>query len=63
MRSSSDWEAATIPDATVLGVTLITRAARDGVLVPGGKYSRSPSSSEPMARWEDGAIDFEHPRV
>ena len=31
VRSSSDWEAVTTPDATFLGVALVARAARDGV--------------------------------
>ena len=35
VRSSSDWEAVTTPDATVLGVALGARAARKGVEVPG----------------------------
>ena len=33
--SSSDWEAATTPDATFLGVALGARAAREGVEVSG----------------------------
>ena len=36
VRSSSDWEAVTTPDATILGVALGARAAREGVEVPGG---------------------------
>ena len=40
VRSSSDWEAVTMLDATFMGVSLITRAACDGVAVPGGMYSR-----------------------
>ena len=36
VRSSSDWEAVTTPDATVLGVALGARAAREGAEVPGG---------------------------
>ena len=41
VRSSSHWEAVTMPDATFLGVALAARAARDGVEVPGGTYSGS----------------------
>ena len=63
VRSSSDWEAVTTPDATFLGVALAGRAAREGVEVPGGTYSGSPSSSEPMTRQADGATDFDHPRA
>ena len=58
MRSLSDWEAMTTPDATFLGVALVARAARDGVAVPGGTYSGSSTSSEPMNRWANGATDF-----
>ena len=36
VRSLSDWEAVTTPDATFLGVDLGARAAREGVEVPGG---------------------------
>ena len=36
VRSSSDWEAVTTPDATFLGMALGARAAREGVEVPGG---------------------------
>ena len=50
-------------DATFLGVALVARATRDGVVVPGGTYSRSCSSSEPITIREDGAIDFERPRA
>ena len=39
VRSSSDWEAVTTPDATFLGVDLAAHAARDGVEVPGGTYT------------------------
>ena len=46
VRSSSYWEAVTMPDATFLGVALGARAAREGVEVPGGTYSGSRSSSE-----------------
>ena len=35
VRSSSDWEAVTTPDATFLGVALGARAAREGVEVLG----------------------------
>ena len=35
VRSSSDWEAVTTPDATFLGVGLGARAAREGVEVLG----------------------------
>ena len=63
VRSSSDWEAVSTPDATFLGVALAARAARDGVEVPGGTYLGSRSSSEPMTRWTDRAIDFDHPRA
>ena len=35
VRSSSDWEEVTTPDATFLGVALEARAAREGVEVPG----------------------------
>ena len=52
VRSSSDWEEVTTPDATFLGVALGARAALDGVEVPGGTYSGSRSSSEPMTRQE-----------
>ena len=50
VRSSSDWEAVTTPDATFLGVALAARASHDRVEVPGGTYSGSRSSSEPMTR-------------
>ena len=63
VRSSSDWEAATTPDATFLGVALLARAARNGVAVPGGTYSRSSSSSEPITSRADGATDFKRPRA
>ena len=42
VRSSSDREAVTTPDATFLGVALGARAAREGVEVPGGTYSGVP---------------------
>ena len=52
--SSSDMEAVTTPDATILGVALGARATREGVEVPGGTYSGSRSSSEPMTMQADG---------
>ena len=63
VRSSLDWEAVTTPDATVLGVALGARVAREGAKVPGGTYSRSRSSSEPMIKHADGATDFDRPRA
>ena len=63
VRSSSDREAVTTPDATFLGVALAARAARDGVEVPGGTYSGSRSSSRPITKWADGATDFDCPRA
>ena len=63
VRSSSDWEAVTTPNATFLGVALGTRAAQEGVEVSGGTYSGSHSSSEPMTRRADGATDFDYPRA
>ena len=54
VRSSSDWEAVTTPDATFLGVALGACAAREGVEVPGGTYSGSRSSSDPMIVRADG---------
>ena len=63
VRSSSDWEAVTTPDATFLGMALGARAAREGAEVPGGTYSGSRSSSEPMIKPADGATDFDHPRA
>ena len=62
VRSSSDWEAVTTPDATVLGVALGARVAREGVEVPGGMYSGSRSSLESMTMWADGATDLDRPR-
>ena len=41
VRSSLDWKAVTTPDATVLGVALGARVARQGAEVPGGMYSGS----------------------
>ena len=63
VRSSSDWEAVTTPNATFLGVSLEERAARDGVEVPGGMYSGTRLSSEPMTRRADGLTDFDRPRA
>ena len=63
VHSSSDWEAVTTPDATFLGVALGARAAQKRVEVPGGTYSGSRSSSEPMTMRADGATDFYHPRA
>ena len=63
VRSSSYWEAVTTPDATFLGMALRARAAREGVEVPGGTYSGSRSSSEPMTMRADGATDFDCPRA
>ena len=61
--SSSDWEAVTTSDATFLGVALGSRAAREGVEVPGGTYSGSRLSSEPMTMRADEAADFDRPRA
>ena len=63
LRSSSDWEVVTTPDATFLGVALGARAAREGVEVSGGTYSGSRSSSEPMTMRADEATDFVRPRA
>ena len=63
VRSSSDWEVVTTPDATFLGVALVARAARDGVEVLRGTYSGSRSSSEPMTRRADRLTDFDGPRA
>ena len=63
VRCSSDWEAATTPDATFLGVALTARVAQDGVEVPGGTYSGSCLSSQPMTRWADRAKDFDRLRA
>ena len=63
VRSSSDWEAVTTPDATVLGVALGARAAREGAEVPGGTYSGSRLSSDPMIKRADGATDFDRPHA
>ena len=63
VRSSSDWEGVTMPDSTFLGVAMGARAAREGVEVPGGTYSGSRSSSEPMTMRADGSTEFDHPRA
>ena len=63
VRSSSDWEAVTMPDATFLGVALVARTTREGVEFPGGTYLGSRSSSEPMTMKADGAKNFERPRA
>ena len=63
VRSSSDWEAVTTPDATFVGVALVAREAQEGVEVPGGRYSGSRSSSEPMTMRADGATDLDRPRA
>ena len=52
-----------MPDATFLGVALVARAARDGVVMSVGAYSGSSSSSEPMTRRADGVTHFYHPRA
>ena len=51
-----------MPDATFLGVALRARVAREGVEVPGGTYSGSRSSSEPMIMRADGATEFDRLR-
>ena len=61
--SSSDWEAVTTPDATILGVALGARVAREEAEAPGGMYSGSRSSSEPMTMRADGATDLDRPRA
>ena len=63
VRSSSDWEAVTTPDATILGVALGARAAREGAEVPGGTYSESHSSSEQMIKCADGEPYLDRPRA
>ena len=63
VRSSSDWEAVTMPDATVLGVALGARAAWEGAEVHEGTYSGSRSSSEPMIKRAGGAADLDRPRA
>ena len=50
----------TTPDATFLGVAL---EARDGVEVPGGTYSGSRSSLEPMIMRADRVKDFYRPHA
>ena len=52
-----------MPEATFLGVAMGARAARERVEVPGGTYSGSHSSSEPMTMRADGATDFDRPRA
>ena len=61
VRSSPDYEAVTTPDATFFGVTLGARETQAGVEVPGGTYSGSRSSCEPMTMQADGATDFDCP--
>ena len=61
VHSSSDCEVVITTDATFLGVALGARAAQECVEVPGGTYSGSRSSSEPMTMRADGATDFDHP--
>ena len=63
VRSLSDWEAITTPDATFLGVAPVERATHYGLAVPGGTYSWSCSSSESITSPVDGAIDFVCPRA
>ena len=63
VRSSSDWEAVTTPNAIVLGVAQGARAAREGAEVPRGTYSGSRSSSEPMIKRADGATDLDRPHA
>ena len=58
MRSSTDWEAVTTPDATFLGIALVARVARAGLRVPGGTHSGSSSSSKPITSRAVRAIDF-----
>ena len=62
VRSSSDWEAVTTPDATFLGIALVARTTRDGVAVPRGTYFGSYSLSDPITSRVDGETYFEHPR-
>ena len=63
VRSSSDRKAVPTSGATFLGVDMGARAAREGVEVPGGTYSGSRSSSEPMTMWADGTTDFDRTRA
>ena len=63
VRSSSDWEAVTTPEATILVVDLGAHAAWEGTEVPGGTYSGSRLSSEPMIMRADGATDFDRPHA
>ena len=46
----------------LVDVARVVHAARVGVRVPGGTYSRSLSLSKPMTIWTDGASDLECPR-
>ena len=62
MRSSYDWEAVTMLNATFLGVAMAARATRDELAVPEGTYLGSCSSSEPLTRQADEATDFDWPR-
>ena len=39
VRSSSDWVVVITPDASFLGVALVSSVGRSGVAVPGGTYS------------------------
>ena len=59
VRSSSDWEAATLPGTTLRGVTLVTRAAGVRVMAPEGTYSGSYSLSKMPNFWQDGATDLD----
>ena len=59
MCSSSHLALMTSLGVTFLGVALVVRAARAGVIVSGGTYSGSRSLSEPMTSQADGATDFE----
>ena len=63
VRSSLEWEVVTMQEATFLGVALGAHASREGVEVPGGIYSGSRSSSEPMTMRADGATDFDRARA
>ena len=56
-------EAVTTLNATFLGVALGARAVREGVEVPGGTYSGSCSSSDPMIMRADRATHFDRPRA
>ena len=63
VRYLSDWEAVTTPYATFLGVALLIRAAHAGVVVAGGTYSGSCSSSDPITFRAHRATNFECPRA